>query len=445
MPFPFLNTLKHRPGLRKIAANVTWLFSGKVVQMGVALLVGIWLARYLGPEQFGLLGFATALCGLFSVIALLGFRGIVVRELVQTPEQKANILGTTTALQLIGSLLAYGLVLATVFILRPDDTLSRIIVAILGLRLLFMVTQVAEYWYESQVESKYVVWIKNVFLLISGAIKIGLIVWQAPLLAFVWVMMGESALTAMALVLLFHKRILPLTQLTVTKQRAKQLLKDSWPLFLSGVAVTIYMQIDKIMLGQLDSNQAVGIYTAATRISEAWYFIPMAIVASVFPAILEAKKQGEAKYLQRFQQLYSLMVWMALAVAIPMTFLSDWLIVLLFGQAYAQAGTVLAIHIWASIFVFLGVASGRWFLAENLTKLSLERTALGAITNVILNFVLIPVYGAVGAAVATVISYAIVAMFSDLLWSNTRFMFMMKIKSFNVFLALGMVKDAFKN
>jgi O-antigen/teichoic acid export membrane protein len=163
----------------------------------------------------------------------------------------------------------------------------------------------------------------------------------------------------------------------------------------------------------------------------------MAIVASVFPAILEAKKRSDHQYYARLQKLYDLMVVLSVAVAIPMTFVSTPVVTLLFGETYVEAGPVLAIHIWASVFVFLGVASGQWFLVENRQMLSLQRTALGAVANVLLNLLLIPHYQAVGAAIATVISYAVAALFADLFQGVTRKMFAMKLSSFNPVAVLG--------
>jgi PST family polysaccharide transporter len=186
------------------------------------------------------------------------------------------------------------------------------------------------------------------------------------------------------------------------------------------------------MLGQMLGDEAVGIYSAATRISEVWYFIPIIIVASVFPAILEAKKQSETLYHQRLQRLYDLMVWLSVAVALPMTFLAGPIVVLLYGPAYAEAGTVLAIHIWASVFVFLGVASGQWFIAENRQILSFQRTLMGAVANVLLNLIFIPKFGPVGAAVATVMAYSIAAFLFDAVTKETRAMFVMKVRSMNL-------------
>ena len=431
---PFLHRrIAHRPNLIKIVDNIGWLFFDKILRMGVGLLVGVWVARYLGPEQFGLLNFAQALTGLFGAIAGMGLQGIVVRDIVREPGGAKLTLGTAAVLQLIGGLVSFLLILVVIATLRPDDVLARTIVAILGSLMLLNASQIAVYWFESQVQSKYTVWVQNSVFLVFAAIKVLLILQQAPLIAFVWATLAEAAAVALILLIALWKCGLALTSLRVSADRAKILLRDSWPLIMSGIAIMIYMKIDQIMLGQMIGDQAVGIYSAVVRISEVWYFIPMSIVASVFPAILEAKKLSEAEYRARLQKLYDLMVWLSVSVALPMTFVATPLVKLLFGEAYVAAGTVLAIHIWASVFVFLGVASDKWFLVENRQLLGLQRTILGAIANVVLNFMLIPKYGVIGAAIATVISQALAAWVFDALQEVTRPMFYMKLAAMNPF------------
>jgi len=429
---PFIRRrIAHRPNLLKIVDNIGWLFFDKVLRMGVGVLVGVWIARYLGPEQFGLFSFATAFIGLFGAVAGLGLQSIVVRDIVRDPTCKEETLGTAAVLQLGGGVLAYGLILSTIFWLRPDDALAKWLVAILGSMMLFKASEVAMYWFESQVLSKYTVWVQNGSFLVFAAVKVALILGHAPLLAFAWATIAEAALVALLLLAMLGARGPSLVTLKVSFARAKVLLADSWPLLLSGLAIATYMKIDQIMLGLMLGDEAVGIYSAATRISEVWYFVPMMIVASVFPTILEAKKQSEALYQQRLQRLYDLMVWLSVAVALPITFLADPIVVLLYGPAYAEAGTVLAIHIWASIFVFLGVASGQWFIAENRQILSFQRTFLGALINVVLNCVCIPQFGVVGAAYATLMAQASVGLLYDVFQKETQPMFNMKIKSFS--------------
>ncbi len=424
--------IEQRHGLTNILNNIIWLFFDKFIRLGVGLLVGVWIARYLGPEQFGLLNYALAFVALFTAVANLGLNGIVVRDLVQDPANAETTMGTAFVLSVLGGFSAFCLSLLAISYARPDDELAKFIVVLLSLLMVFKATDVARYWFESQVQSKYVVWMENGAFLAISAVKIGLIVAEAPLMAFVWAMFVESLIVAVGLLGIYAWKGGKLTAWRFRFARAKVLLKDSWPLILSGLAIMVYMRIDQIMLGQMLGDESVGIYSAAVRISEIWYFIPIAIVASVFPSIIEAKKQDEAIYYKRLQNLYDMMVMLALSLALLMTFLSDWVVTLLFGNAYQQSGPVLAIHIWAGIFVFLGVASGKWFLIEGLQRYTFYRTLLGAIVNVGLNLLMIPKFGVTGAAYATVISYAMAAMFSDLLQKETRPMFRMKLRAFNI-------------
>jgi PST family polysaccharide transporter len=431
--------IANRPNLVKILDNIGWLFFDKILRMGVGLIVGVWVARYLGPEQFGLFNFASAFVGMFGAVAGLGLQGVVVRDLVREHSSKEEILGSAAALQLVGGFVAYCLILATIFWLRPDDALAKTIVAILGSMMLFKASEVAVCWFESQVLSKFTVWVQNGAFLVFASIKVLLILTGAPLVAFAWVTMAEGVAVALMMLIVLGVRGPRARQLRMKVARVKTLFVDSWPLLLSGMAVMIYMRIDQVMLGQMVSDESVGIYSAAVRISEVWYFIPMTIVASVFPSIIEAKVCSEAQYYQRLQRLYDIMVLFSVSIALPMTFLSSAIVVQLFGKAYIESGPILAILIWASVFVFLGVASGKWFLTENRQILSFQRTALGMIVNVILNLLLIPRFGAVGAAIATVVSYTIAAFFADLLQNETRRMFYMKVHALNIFSSIRRV------
>lgn len=423
--------IEHRPSLLGIVDNIGWLFIDKILRMGVGVLVGAWVARYLGTEKFGLFNFATAFVGLFGAVAGLGLQGIVVRDIVRNPGVQEDTLGTAAALQFVGGLVAYILILVTIFWLRSEDAMAKALVAIIGSMMLFKSSEVAMYWFESQVLSKYTVWAQNGCFLVFAAVKVLLILNGAPLIAFGWAALAEGLLVALMMLMMLRLRGPQLRQLRGSLTRAKELMIDSWPLMLSGITVMIYMKIDQIMLGEMIGDDAVGIYSAALRISEVWYFVPMAIVATVFPTILAAKKRDEDEYYRRLQQLLDIMVWLSLGVALPMTFLATPIINVMYGSAFHGAGAILAVHIWAAVFVFLGVASSRWFILENKQILSLQRSVMGAIINVILNFLLIPRYGALGAAWATVISQFGVNVLYDAMQEVTRRMFRMKIKAFN--------------
>jgi PST family polysaccharide transporter len=387
------------------------------------------VARYLGPEQFGQLNYAIAFVGIFGAIAGLGLNGIVVRDIVREPESANTTLGTAFVLQVVGSLIAVALIVGAIAWLRPDDTLTRAMVAILGLSLVFKSTEVVKYWFASQVQSRYTVWIENGAFVIMAGVKVAMILRQAPLMAFVWITLAEAVLIAIGLPIIYTTRGGALGAWKPRIARAKSLLRDSWPLILSGLAIMIYMRIDQIMLGQMLGAREVGNYAAAVSISEVWYFIPIMIASSVFPSTIETKTHSENLYYQRLQTLFNMMVLASVAIAVPVTFFSDWIVELLYGSDFRQAGGILTITIWAGVFVFLGVASSNWLLAENLQTISFYRTAIGALINVSLNYLLIPEYGAQGAAFATLVSYGFAAFFFDLLNKKTRRIFYMKLRA----------------
>ena len=424
-----LDAVRHRDDVRRIVNNVGWLLFDRIVRLGVGLVVGVWIARYLGPQPFGVMSYALAFVGLLSSVATLSLGEIVVRDLVREPGTTGATMGSALALQAIGGAVAFGVTLLAIGYARPDDEISRSAVTILAMLLLVKAVDVVRYWFESKLQSRYVVWTETGVALLFAAAKVTLILLHAPLMAFIWALLAEGLIGAAGLLAVFAMRGGGMRAWHIRPQRVKTLLADSWPLMLSGMAIMVYMRIDQIMLGQLLGDESVGIYTAAVKISEIVYFIPMSIAASAFPAIVEVRKRDEALYYRRLQRLYDLMVALSLAVALPVTFLSDWMVTFLFGSAYRAAGPVLAIHIWAGVFVFLGVAGAKWYIVENLQKISLINTSIGAATNIVLNYVLIPRWGIAGAAWATVVSQCIVAYLCDSFNAKTRIVFFMKSKS----------------
>ncbi|MFM6773439.1 MAG: flippase [Microcystis panniformis] len=424
-----LSFLKSSDKLREIIANTGWLFADRILRMGVGLFVGVWVARYLGVQQFGVFNYATAFVALFSTLSTLGLDSIVVRSIVREPEKRAEILGTAFWLKLFGGVAALLLAVSSIIVVRHDDQLTISLVAILSSVGIFQAFDTIDLWFQSQVQSKYTVIAKNTAFVITALVKVALISFHAPLIAFAWAALGEVSLGAIGLIISYRVRGYSPWLWPWSLPLAKTLLKESWPLILSGVTIMIYMRIDQIMLGQMVGDKAVGLYSAATRISEVWYFIPTVIASSVSPAIYAAKEVSEALYYQRIKQLIRMLVLISLVISVPMSLMSFKLITILFGNGYAEAGKILAIHIWASLFVFMGVATSPWFIAEGLTEFSFHRTLIGAVVNVVLNFILIPSCGGIGAAIATVIAYAIAAFLANGLNSKTHTIFIIQLKS----------------
>ena len=191
------------------------------------------------------------------------------------------------------------------------------------------------------------------------------------------------------------------------------------------------MKIDQIMIKEIMSVSDVGQYAAALRISEAWYFIPIVICSSLFPAIIHAKEIDENLYLNRLQKLYSLMIWIGITVSILITFLGTSIIDILYGDQYYESASVLIIHIWAGVFVFLGVAFNKFLTVENFAIKTFYRTFSGAILNIILNLYLIPKYGINGAAIATLCSQLFTGLLIDIFDKELRKYFKFKLLAFN--------------
>ena len=407
------------------------MFAEQVLRIIAGLFVGIYVARYLGPEQFGVYSYAAAFVALFGTIARLGLDGIVVRDLVNHPQERDVYLGTAFWLKLIGAFLTLGL-LAIAVQFTSNDATTNLYIFIIASGLIFQSFDVVDFHFQSKVLSKYVSIAKLIQLALSSILKLYFIFTQADLFWFVLVSLIDQTSLAVSLVFAYWRQKIGSFFGHFNLGTAKTMLRNSWPLILSGIAIGLYMRIDQIMIKEMLGEREVGLYSAAVRLSEAWYFVAVIITASLFPAIVNAKKISQELYHQRLQRLYTFMVWMAIGIALPMTFYSDWLVTLLYGEAYREAGQVLMIHIWAGVFVFLGVASGSWLISENLQWLAFYRTLSGAIINIILNFVLIPIYGLIGAAIATIIAQTMAAFIFDILSKKTRMVFFMKLNTLNV-------------
>lgn len=404
MLFSQVSALIHQrfdANLRKIIGNTIWLFADRVVQMVMSLFVGILVTRYLGPEQFGVLNYAIAFMSLFGVVSNLGMDDIIVRDLVRHPAQANQILGTAFILRVITSILTAVIAIGSIFMIR-EDAISRSIVAILTLTSLFNALPI-DRWFQAQVDSKHVIWAKNLGYFTVCIVRVVLVHYQAPLVAFAWAALAEVALGAVGQIVFYQLKHHAMQLWRFKLEWAKSLLKESWPLMISGMVIIIYMRIDQIMLGQMMNDRAVGTYAAGVKISEMFFFIPGTIISSVSPSIIQAREQPQL-YHARLQKLFNLMAFMGYGLAIPVTLMASGLVAMLYGQEFTSASAVLALHIWAGLFVFIGMARVPFLISEGLTRFSAMTSALGGAINIVLNYFLIPSYGAVGAVAATIIA-----------------------------------------
>lgn len=292
------------PGLRQVLRNLAWLLTDQILQMGLGLFVGVWVARYLGPEQFGLLNYAIAFVSLFASVATMGLGTLVVRDIARNPDCKDETLGTAFAIQFIGGVITLLLTVTVISLLNPNESLTRTLVGVIAAGTIFQSFETINFWFQSQVQSKYTVVAKNSVSLLVAGIRIGMIQLQAPLIAFAWVRLGEVALSGAALVLIYQSKGNDFKLWRVSWQRGKQLLQESWPLVLSSLAVFIYSKIDQLMLGSLNLKTELGYYAVAVKISEICDFLPVIIASSIFPKLALLREKDYAEYIKKFQ-IYS--------------------------------------------------------------------------------------------------------------------------------------------
>ena len=385
---------------KNILQNIFWLVGDKLVRLLATLLFTIFFARYLGPSDFGLYNYTLSLVLLMSAVTGLGLSNILVRDFVIKAEKSNVILETALVLRLISGVLGIFIINIIYFFSGPAQ--SKTLLFFVSLILLFKSYEVVRQWFEAKVMSKYIVIVETLVLLTSVIIKLLLIYYKAPLVWFGVMLFLESLFTFLLAVYVYQKECGSRIKLKVSMKEGARLLRDSWPFIFSGLAIVVYMKLDQVMLGSMLGQQAVGYYSAAVVLSEGWYFIPMAVIASVFPSILQVKDCDQSKYYKRIELLGHLIVLINIPIILITTFFSVPIIHIIYGQDYSQSATILSLHIWASIFVFTGVIINRWLVAENLGVLSLYLTVSGAIVNVILNYFLIPYYGGIGAAIATI-------------------------------------------
>lgn len=417
IPTPIRRRIEGRTNLHSIIHNTGWLLADKALRLGMGLLVGAWVARYLGPSQYGELAYVVAFVAFFQTISLLGLDGIAIRDIAREKKASPAILGTVVRLRLTTGFICWFAAVSAMAMFRPGDTQTLILTAIIAGSLIFQAADTIDLWFQSQTQSKRTVFAKTISYIIVSGLKVWLIVTKAPLILFATVSLIELVLSAIALMVAYRQFPAPF-RWAWDFVWAKKLLRESWPYMLSSLAVIVYMRIDQIMLREMIGVRELGVFSAALPLSSTWYFIPMIISQSIGPAIARKKNSDPVGYEKSITQLFSLMWWTMLPLSAGIALFSQPLISILYGPSYKESADVLAIHVFANIPVAIGVAQSIWIVNENKNTLSLYRTVIGAVVNMLLNLILIKSYGAVGAAFATLISFSC-ATFSLLLFDHS--------------------------
>lgn len=396
----------------QVLINTIWILSEKVLRLIAGVLVGLWVARYLGPDRFGVLSFGIAWVGLFAILATLGLPHVVSRQLVAHPERAGEILGTTGALRLVGAIVAVILAVGVFGLSYGFSDHRTIVVLFVAATPLLNTADFVEYWFRSRVEWHYVFRARVVSLAVSILLRVLFILSSRGLNWFAAVVVVEAALASILLIWQWVRHGGQQQPWRVSGPLARQILRDSLPTLVSGLAITVYMKIDQIMISTLLSDAQLGIYSVAVRISALWYVIPGALAQSAMPSIVTARQNRPEDYRRRLVRLIGVLFWLSVFAALAMMWFAPQIVRIALGDDYALAGSVLSVHFWAGVFVAIGVAVQQWYIAENRLVIDMYRTLAGAALNLALNSVLIPRFSIQGAAVATVLSQFVAAYFS---------------------------------
>ncbi len=398
----------------KYFKNTGWLMLARVGSLLIKVLAGISVSNYLLAERNGMLSYPMVIVTFFLAASALGLDGFVTREIIRHPENKDTLLGTAFRMRLLAALaLLPVLYLVWNMMAQVGDPGEKPFrhVFIVGLSTLLQSVNIIDGYFQSKVQGKVIMCVQVSANVLSACFKLSLIVLGCSLEWFVWALLLDAFLLSAGYVVAYQWSGERFGRWKYDGAVASFLLKHSWPLIFSAILITVYMKIDQLMIEHYLGVEALGVYTQVVSLSESWYFIPIAIASSVFPVLVSARNSDPDRYWKRLQNLYDLMVVLSVGLALVTTFCSTFIFHVLFAPSFWGGAPVLSVHIWAGVFVFLGTASGQYLVAEGYTGLSMLRTAVGAIVNIVLNVIWIPKWGIMGAAYATLIAYAVSTLF----------------------------------
>ena len=415
-------------GFRKYLKNTSWMFVDRMIRLGSVLVTGIYMARYLRDDGFGHLNYASGFVGLFFAFTSMGLDEIVVRDLVKEPGRRDELLGSAAMLKFLGGVLL-GIVVFVGTFVNHMDGLTTAMVMIIALGELFKAFGVIEYHFQANVEGGRIARVNIAQSLASALFKLALCWWHAPLILFAWSYVLDALAAAIGFQVAYGAAGLRWREWKVTRTMLAHLLHQSWPLLLYGIALFVHARIDQVMifdvlkrsdLGEQGAYAQVGQYSVALKMIEALGFLPVIVQKSLAPSITRARMEGQAKYQDRLLNQSRLMFTLFLITAVPLYFCAEWLVVLLYGETYRVAGGLLALFAVRLFFTNMGVAKSSFITNESLFKYSLMTALVGAVTNIALNYYLIPAFRAEGAILATIISFAISIFIVDLFYREAR-------------------------
>lgn len=386
-----------------VIVSTAWQIVEKSLRLCSALISGILIARYLQPAQYGTYNYALAFTSFFVAVSSLGTSQIFVRELVKEPKSN-EIISSAFALRILSGILFSTLAIGISFVFI-SDALVKSLVVIFSFQIIFRSSEAIEFFFESRLKYRSITFSKSVSSIFSALLITILITKEQSILLVAVASSSEYLISLIVIVgaYLSQKRTLGVSAISIS--RIKSILSDSWPLIFSGIAVTIYMRIDQIMIKEMIGDTELGLYSAAVQSTEAFYLIPIAFIKSNFPSIIRLKEENETDFYSNLQSLYNRISFVSYISIVFVSIFAHRIITILYGTAYDKAAPIFTLLIWSVLFVTLGTARSRFMISMNLTKIHLNTVLIASAINILLNFLLIPNYGAFGAAIATVFSF----------------------------------------
>lgn len=394
-------TLKNRA-----AKNAAWLIAGRIIQMMISFVVGVLTTRYLGPENYGLIGYAMAYTVFFAAIATLGINSVIVRELVDNRDREGTVLGTAMTLEAVSSFISALLIVAIVSIADRGDKTIVSVAALCSLGFVLSVLGVFNYRFQSELKSEVTAKAALLGYSAGAAFKIYLlatgksVVWFAAASSVDYVFAGALLLAA------YRKS--GGRALRFSWDYGKALLAKSRHFILPMLMVSVYAQTDRIMLRHMCGANELGYYTSAFMLCTAWCFVLQAVIDSVFPSIMENSRDGKTEeFIKQNKKLYAAVFYVSIFVSVLFFVFAKPMVSLLFGSEYAGTTGVLRILTWFNAFSYLGVARNAWVVCLDKQRHLTLVYVSAAVINLALNFMLIPVWGAKGAAVTSLLAQVI--------------------------------------
>jgi O-antigen/teichoic acid export membrane protein len=390
---------------RRNLLSSTVLVSETALRLGLVALVSFWIARAFGPEKFGLLNYASALVMVFWSAALLGIETPLVARLARGNPAGVS-LGSAVAMRVVAGLICVCAAILAVTLMRGDEGLPVLLTSIVAISIPLSAPYVLDCWFKAKNEPAWPAAARLLGTAVSLLAKVAVLILGLDIVALAWTIAIEAALTSAALLYSFNRtRAADITQrLSVSSGEVRHLARACWPFLLSTTIMAIYMKIDVILLGSLSSDNQTGIFSLSQKIVEVTFLIPVVVVEVLFPTLV--RQQATAAGASAASQIFFDLTAAVAIVSVAASTLLVWLFLpALFGEAYRATGTVFLVHVWAAIGMALAHARLKWMAACGHESLAPVVTGLGLALAVCLHWLLIPRFGAIGAALATSIAY----------------------------------------